>query len=517
MPKNINKTSYFWLIIIILAGFLLRVCYLNKYDFWFDESVFLLVAKYFSIKDITVYLGSTSTSPPLFYILLRFWSFLCKDDSCWRLLPLIFGLLSIFIIYLLGKEVFNKKTGLISAFLLSISPYHIYYSREVTAYTLTVFLALISLYFFVKLLNENRLFFWAWYSFFSLLLLYSHSLGLIILIAEDIYLISSRKYRGLFSKALISQLAILLCYSPWIYVITYQITTLKILTHFFWVTKPSKEIMLYTFNIFNLGYNATNTEYFLGIIIFFPIFLFGIYKGLKNKLPMPLILSLLFLPIIIIITISSLLKQGSISLHRAFISISPLYYIVIANGLTNLKHRYSAILLSSIALLSIFAIKNYYDDIIPLPSNPYHQGVFAKKENKAAADYIKQGFSKGDAIVHTSRATSLPFAFYHHNRLEQKWVAAANDPDWLHWKNTIAKSPYSYNYNKLNSAYGNGISNLSKDYKRIWLVYSGWELESKDSREIKVWLDNNFEIIKQRKFRGIDICLYQTAITKRLN
>ena len=53
-----------------------------------------------------------------------------------RLFSAILGILSIYGINILGKELINKKVGLISALILTINPFHLYFSQEARPYIL---------------------------------------------------------------------------------------------------------------------------------------------------------------------------------------------------------------------------------------------------------------------------------------------------------------------------------------------------------------------------------------------
>ena len=72
-----------------------------------------------------------------------------------RFPALIFGVLSIFMIYKLGKALFNPEIGLISALILAVSPFQIHYSQEARPYSLLMLLSLISTYYFVKFIKSK--------------------------------------------------------------------------------------------------------------------------------------------------------------------------------------------------------------------------------------------------------------------------------------------------------------------------------------------------------------------------
>ena len=45
------------------------------------------------------------------------------------LVSIVLGILSIAIVFLLGREMFDTETGLVAAAVLAVSGYHLYYSR----------------------------------------------------------------------------------------------------------------------------------------------------------------------------------------------------------------------------------------------------------------------------------------------------------------------------------------------------------------------------------------------------
>lgn len=75
-----------------------------------------------------------------------------------RLPAAIFGVLTIWIIYLLVKEITNKESiALLSALLLAISPWHLHYSRAGFEVTEMLFFYMAGIYFFLKGLKSHSL------------------------------------------------------------------------------------------------------------------------------------------------------------------------------------------------------------------------------------------------------------------------------------------------------------------------------------------------------------------------
>lgn len=78
-----------------------------------------------------------------------------------RLPAVIFGVLGVYGIYLLFKLVFkDENVGIVSAFLLSISPWHLQYSRAGFEVTMLLSFLIFGLFFFYKSISENGKYLW---------------------------------------------------------------------------------------------------------------------------------------------------------------------------------------------------------------------------------------------------------------------------------------------------------------------------------------------------------------------
>jgi 4-amino-4-deoxy-L-arabinose transferase-like glycosyltransferase len=75
----------------------------------------------------------------------------------------LIGTLTIFLVYLLGKEMFNKKTGIISATIIAFVPIHVIYSGRILNDVLVTFFITLAFFFFWKGFekgNEKYKIFW---------------------------------------------------------------------------------------------------------------------------------------------------------------------------------------------------------------------------------------------------------------------------------------------------------------------------------------------------------------------
>jgi len=135
---------------ILILGLVLRLVSLNQ-SFWLDEATTSYVASQLSFREIILKFSPGDFHPPLYYLLLKVWSDIFgSSEIALRFPSIIFGLLTIYFVYLLGKKLFTNKVGLIAAVLLATSGLHIYYSQEARMYSLVTLLISYLVYLFLK-------------------------------------------------------------------------------------------------------------------------------------------------------------------------------------------------------------------------------------------------------------------------------------------------------------------------------------------------------------------------------
>jgi len=178
MKKDKTKYSQVYLVLILVGATIVRFSKMFwQRDFWYDESFTGIITR-MSWQDMRRMIFY-DVHPPLYYYLLKPWASLFNYSVFgFRSFSAIFGILSIISIYWVGKKIFNEKIGLLSAFLMTISPFAILYSQEARMYSLFGFIIIWMFYFFVKALQTNRWFYWLMWSISSVLFLYTHYLSL---------------------------------------------------------------------------------------------------------------------------------------------------------------------------------------------------------------------------------------------------------------------------------------------------------------------------------------------------
>jgi 4-amino-4-deoxy-L-arabinose transferase-like glycosyltransferase len=141
-----------WLLLIFLLGVILRFLVSSNISLLVDEAVHGPHIMGF----LDAGLISTFTEAPLWFFLGDiFLKILGITIFSLRFTSFIFGSISILLVYLIAKRIFNKKIALISSFLLSVSFFTIRYTLIEMDLSCLFFLLLAIYYFIVSVLDNS--------------------------------------------------------------------------------------------------------------------------------------------------------------------------------------------------------------------------------------------------------------------------------------------------------------------------------------------------------------------------
>lgn len=144
------------IILIILLGIILRFKDILKFNFWYDEAYTGILMRLKTAEFLDMIIRKDS-HPPLFNFIMRIWTtFFGVNDFTLRLLPFVFGVITIYAVYQIALTLANKETAAISAFMAAINPFLIDYSIEARSYS---FYGLVTALTFLALLKRKTSFF----------------------------------------------------------------------------------------------------------------------------------------------------------------------------------------------------------------------------------------------------------------------------------------------------------------------------------------------------------------------
>ncbi len=190
------------LVALVLLALGLRLLRLNFQPLWGDEGWSL----YFASMKLGEMLSKTAVDihPPLYYALLHLWLQVCGySPLSARLLSVFFGVCLVPLSYLTGRQLFSRPVGLVSALIVTVAPFAIYYSQEVRMYGLVTLLGLASIYFFARLIANRELdtssgeqasrspwLLWAGYVLTTSAAIYTMYYALFLVMAQSLYLVA---------------------------------------------------------------------------------------------------------------------------------------------------------------------------------------------------------------------------------------------------------------------------------------------------------------------------------------
>lgn len=201
-----------WLLpgILILAT-LLRIYALERDSLWVDELDQVLFGK----GSLVQTLGSMT--PPIDYLVTNIVEhYVGQSEGILRLPTVLWGVLSVLVIYDLGRYLFDDQVAYLAAFLLAIMPIAIQYSREVRYYALPTLLILVSVYTCVRAANTNTRIAWLFYGAAIWLALFTHVYAVPVLCILGFWLIVfKRPSRGALLAFATTSGVGLLCFATW--------------------------------------------------------------------------------------------------------------------------------------------------------------------------------------------------------------------------------------------------------------------------------------------------------------
>lgn len=173
------------LILLVIAGFVLRFYNLGFNSIWLDEGSTLGFAKQ-SLSGIWAATSGGEFNPPLFYYMEHFMLVFGDSEFTLRFLPALFGSLTVPVMYLIGREISGRLGGIIAAALMAFSTFHIFYSQDARAYTTMLFFFSIAVFFYLLALKSDSYKDWICFGVFSALSFWTHfyvfvAIGILIL------------------------------------------------------------------------------------------------------------------------------------------------------------------------------------------------------------------------------------------------------------------------------------------------------------------------------------------------
>jgi uncharacterized membrane protein len=417
-------------LLVVGLGACLRLYRIGAQPLWVDEATSLRFA-----RDSLTQLWSWSTlvdpgNPPLYYSLLHGWLVFGDSEASLRLLSALFGVLTIPLVYALGRTIRDHRLGIVGALLFAISPFQVWYSQEARAYSLLTFGATSAMLGVAHLLRHPERSGsmpgaavrarwkardgaaepdvlptsgagWAWlaYVFGTTVALLAHDTAVFLPIGANVLMLGwwwvhGREPRGFLRNWLLAQLAVLCLWGSWLPAYLQQVLHGDA---YAWIPHPTVgSVLSGVYAIYGGVVRATPFQVeSLVVLILGGI---GLWSWRRDRR---------WIAFALIFGLAAPLGELIVSLWRPIFLTQTLIWaavplhLTVAAGLLCLRPRaFATAVLVVLVTLSALGLRSYYF-------------LHDKEAWDQAAAYVDQRLQRGDAIVFSIGFLQIPFDYYY--------------------------------------------------------------------------------------------------------
>jgi mannosyltransferase len=182
---------------VVLLGAALRLYGLGVESIWVDEAITLRFVENHGPLELLWVIPSEQPHLPPYYVLLDVWTELVGTSATAVRFPsAVFGILTLPLLYLLGRELFDPKTGLVATLVFAVAPFQLYYAQETRMYSLWTLLTLLSFLAFLWLRRRPTRRLAASYVVATLSTAAVHPFGLLVVVTQGVVLVIDRLLAG---------------------------------------------------------------------------------------------------------------------------------------------------------------------------------------------------------------------------------------------------------------------------------------------------------------------------------
>lgn len=421
--------------ILILGGYL-RFYNNTAVALWHDEAFSALYIAKYGWGEM-MHRIILDVHPPLYYILLRVWSYVFGHSLLsLRTMSILFGLLTIWAAYLFISKAFKNKTyALLAALLVAINPFQIQYALEVRMYTLGTFLTLFSSFLLIKAFEDRKKMSWFLYAVTVAAMAYTHYFLFFTIAAQGLYalyyLIKEHKLGLLTAKetyaALGSYLLSAILYIPWVPSLLEQIGRVQ---GSYWIPAPDRWSIPGTIWKMAFGGQGINHPTLAAATVI--TILIVIYLIIKIANPAKWFV---FLGLVLPFVASLLLSyKTAIYLDRYFVFASLYMSILVALALAAIPRF--AVRRSLLAVFSIASVIIFFQNWKVLDVKDFGSSVNRKPGMAKAAQMINEDVGPNDKIYVGSSFIFFTFQYYNQTPIKPLLLSSGSIETIPHFSGT---------------------------------------------------------------------------------
>jgi uncharacterized membrane protein len=377
--------------------------------------------------------------------------------------------------YVVGKLGYNKRIGLYSTLIFTLSPFMNWYGNEIRMYSLFVFICLANQYFFIKLFKykEDKTA-WAGFALTAAFGIYTHYFFFLILATDALFYFLNRK---LFSKDALKKFIIIasglfLLILPWI---VYVLILGKATNAEPNLILPTTVNLFNTFSQFLFGFQTDHLNTIL--VSLWPItILLGFFALRKNQRVTPstfYFISCFLIPNAIAFFVSFVFEP--IYLTRYLIFTMPSMYFL----LSWLFSRYRPWLgdLCRIILIITMLLTMIYEAV--------NVATPVKEDYRDVSNYLTFNANTTDVIVVSAPFTIYPISYYYKGPVNVQTLPI--------WDQNESGSIPAFSQDEMLK----DVTTLTANHENVWLLLS---YDQGYQTEIENYFNNHFEQLQKISF-----------------
>ena len=483
-----KKASLITPVFVLLIAFALRIYRLGDQNVWWDEGLAMWAVRK-GFAGVTLWTAG-DVHPPLYFWSLWAWTRLVgESEFAARYLSLIWGVLIVALVYPLARRLTTRLTArdetsrwvaLVATFLTATARFPIWWSQELRMYILATLTSLLSLYFFVRALQEGERWAWLAYVASSVAALYTIYLTGLTLLAEGLFVLLTLRrrmagQRRFLARWIGSQFLIVALFVPWFLFASGRMRTWSVSQPF------DVRVFLELYAVaLSLGISTEVAHYLLPALVIVVLALVGVVflwrregsgrwhgweAGLYLGLPV------LLLPVTVyLLTLNRGLFYSPRVEARYLVLFAPCFYILLAAGIVGLWRwmRWGGVL-AALLVVGLFAWS--------LPG--YYGGRYMRDDYQTALRTLAAYAQPDDGVLLVS-GSRYPLFLYQYRRL----VGDENAGPVVYLLPRDANSFTAENVEE-------ELAPLAAAHSRLWLASFERALEDPDNL-VEQWLDERY-------------------------
>jgi hypothetical protein len=418
------------------------------------------------------------------------------NEFCTRYPSAFAGTLSIAVMYVIGRQLFSGRVGLVGAVLLAVSEFQILHSQETRYYALFLAFTLLSFFFYTRAVERRDAASHGFHAMATIAMFYTHQYGFFVIVAQGLHFIAQRwplRRRietGSLRVWIIFQLVVLLSIAPALRLgATFRGTVYPLS----WLGEPSPAalaitVLRYVGSRFPVRTTVVGATTFLACGSVAYILALGKRSWLasvgaladtprvllEKKRELALAAFWLLCPTLIPWVLSKLVRP--IYEVRYTIGAAPALYLLLA-VLASTIHRVvpAPVVLGFVAILVGPGLHEYYVGV-------------THEDWRGAAHYVDDHAQSGDAIVVPHPVLGRhAFGWYYQGQI-QECTMDRRRPDSV--------------------AVIEAANQCSSESSRVWLVYRAFSFHGTHLEETD-WRAAGFRLVELSRFRGVPVYLFE--------